>query len=142
VATKSLGHLGVAAGVIGSSTTAVDMTTINGGATACDFEDFDCVISSTLNLDPVEYSIEEEAYPAVTFTSQGIRHGATVGAVAANWNWYSESGDRTFENTYEANNWAIFLCVDTGVDNLYCDYSDGGYNDGYSASIEVTGLAG
>ena len=54
MATKSMGHLGFAARVVLSTSAAVDMTTINGSSSPCDFSQFNCAIDS---IAPDRYSL-------------------------------------------------------------------------------------
>jgi len=138
MATKSLGHLGVATGDIGSSSSAIDFNTIIGIPTAVDFEDFDGTMASELSAEPLEISVEETTNIECQWSAQGTRHNTWIASRTAIFAFDDESGGRTLELTGQSGDSITGTALDSGEDLVWCDYDDGGYNNTGYGEVTVT----
>lgn len=136
MATKSLGHLSVATGTTGSSTTACNFTAIN-GLGAVDFDDFNGTINGLNGLSHDTIYIETEGDVYCNWFSYGTRFLAKIATVDANFAFSEDSGERVLSEVSQSGDAMTYTGVDTGTAIVTCDYDDG-YNTSASPTESVT----
>ena len=128
MATKSLGHLSLACRTSLSSTAACNMTSANGSSSACDFAQFDAIVSEIVP-DSTDITLEESTTIRTYYNTQGTRHAARIATAEANFAWTEDTGGTVIALGTKIDDTIDATGVSEGASNIDLTYNDGGYND-------------
>lgn len=136
MANYTIGHLGVATGVIGTPVAAVDVTTINASsASVVISSDFVGTLSSiSPDSDPI--AAKGTTTIRCNWGIQGTRHAARICTVTANFAW-SSSNSSICEVTTNYGDTALLTNKGRGSCWIYLTYNDS-FNNTASPSYYIT----